>query len=136
MLKVTVIGNLGKDAEYKEFNGNKFIAFNVAATKRYKDASGNTNTKTTWVSCLKRGESNVIGYLKKGAQVYVEGELSVRTYSTQQGIQAGVDCLVDKIELLGGKPQENAQQGAQPAASAAPTQAAPTAEGEGDDLPF
>ena len=30
MLKVTVIGNIGKDAEYKEFNGNKFIAFNVA----------------------------------------------------------------------------------------------------------
>ena len=136
MLKVTVIGNLGKDAEYKEFNGNKFIAFNVAATKRYKDASGNTNTKTTWVSCLKRGESNVIGYLKKGAQVYVEGELSVRTYSTQQGIQAGVDCLVDKLELLGGKQQDNAQQGAQPAASAVPAQAAPTAEGEGDDLPF
>lgn len=137
MLKVTVIGNIGKDAEYKEFNGNKFIAFNVAATKRYRDAQGNTHTKTTWVSCLKRGESNVIGYLKKGAQVYVEGELSVRTYSTQQGIQAGVDCLVDKLELLGSKPQDNAQQGAQQAASTAPApQAAPTAEGEEDGLPF
>lgn len=137
MLKVTVIGNIGKDAEYKEFNGNKFIAFNVAATKRYRDAQGNTHTKTTWVSCLKRGESNVIDYLKKGAQVYVEGELSVRTYSTQQGTQAGVDCLVDKLELLGNKPQDNAQQGAQQAASTAPAQqAAPTAEGENDDLPF
>ena len=138
MLKVTVIGNIGKDAEYKEFNGNKFIAFNVAATKRYRDAQGNSHTKTTWVSCLKRGESNVIDYLKKGAQVYVEGEFSVRTYSTQQGIQAGVDCLVDKLELLGSKPQDNAQQGAQTAeaASAAPAQAAPTAEGENDGLPF
>lgn len=36
MLAVTVIGNIGNDAEIKEFNGQKFIAFNVASTERYK----------------------------------------------------------------------------------------------------
>ena len=41
MLAVTVIGNIGNDAEIKEFNGQKFIAFNVASTERYKDRQGN-----------------------------------------------------------------------------------------------
>lgn len=43
MLAVTVIGNIGNDAEIKEFNGQKFIAFNVASTERYKDRQA-TNT--------------------------------------------------------------------------------------------
>lgn len=34
MLAVTVIGNIGNDAEIKEFNGQKFIAFNVASTEQ------------------------------------------------------------------------------------------------------
>lgn len=53
MLAVTVIGNIGNDAEIKEFNGQKFIAFNVASTERYKDRQGNQHSRTTWVSCLK-----------------------------------------------------------------------------------
>lgn len=56
MLAVTVIGNIGNDAEIKEFNGQKFIAFNVASTERYKDRQGNQHSRTTWVSCLKPGE--------------------------------------------------------------------------------
>lgn len=71
MLAVTVIGNIGNDAEIKEFNGQKFIAFNVASTERYKDRQGNQHSRTTWVSCLKPGESSVVTYLKKGTQVYV-----------------------------------------------------------------
>lgn len=78
MLAVTVIGNIGNDAEIKEFNGQKFIAFNVASTERYKDRQGNQHSRTTWVSCLKPGESSVVTYLKKGTQVYVRGSLSVK----------------------------------------------------------
>lgn len=43
MLAVTVIGNIGNDAEIKEFNGQKFIAFNVASTERLKTGRA-TNT--------------------------------------------------------------------------------------------
>lgn len=89
MLAVTVIGNIGNDAEIKEFNGQKFIAFNVASTERYKDRQGNQHSRTTWVSCLKPGESSVVTYLKKGTQVYVRGSLSVKTFNSGNGVQAG-----------------------------------------------
>ncbi|MDC2298771.1 single-stranded DNA-binding protein [Bacteroides stercoris] len=100
MLAVTVIGNIGNDAEIKEFNGQKFIAFNVASTERYKDRQGNQHSRTTWVSCLKPGESSVVTYLKKGTQVYVRGSLSVKTFNSGNGVQAGVNCLVRELQLL------------------------------------
>lgn len=99
MLAVTVIGNIGNDAEIKEFNGQKFIAFNVASTERYKDGQGNQHSRTTWVSCLKPGESSVVSYLKKGTQVYVRGSLSVKTFNSGNGVQAGVNCLVRELQL-------------------------------------
>lgn len=99
MLAVTVIGNIGNDAEIKEFNGQKFIAFNVASTERYKDRQGNQHSRTTWVSCLKPGESSVVTYLKKGTQVYVRGSLSVKTFNSGNGVQAGVNCIVQPLIL-------------------------------------
>lgn len=74
MLKIEIIGNIGSDAVVKDFNGKKYIAFNVAHSEKYKDAQGNTVEKTTWVSVLKPGESNVVQYLKKGTGVYVCGD--------------------------------------------------------------
>lgn len=107
MIKLSFIGNLGRDAEYKEFNGVKYITFNVAVTKRYKDAGGVQHENTTWISCTKRGESPLIEYLKKGEKVYVEGDMSVRAFTTQQGeVQAGVDCRVGMVELCGGRPKD------------------------------
>lgn len=111
MLAVTVIGNIGNDAEIKEFNGQKFIAFNVASTERYKDRQGNQHSRTTWVSCLKPGESSVVTYLKKGTQVYVRGSLSVKTFNSGNGVQAGVNCLVRELQLLGSK-QEHTKRAA------------------------
>ena len=75
MLAIEFCGYVGNDAEIKEFNGQKFISFNVATSERYKDAQGNTVSRTTWVSCLKPGESAVVQYLKKGTQVFVRGRL-------------------------------------------------------------
>ena len=110
MLAVTVIGNIGNDAEIKEFNGQKFIAFNVASTERYKDGQGNQHSRTTWVSCLKPGESSVVSYLKKGTQVYVRGSLSVKTFNSGNGVQAGVNCLVRELQLLGSKQETQNKQ--------------------------
>ena len=123
MLAVTVIGNIGNDAEIKEFNGQKFIAFNVASTERYKDGQGNQHSRTTWVSCLKPGESSVVSYLKKGTQVYVRGSLSVKTFNS------------------GKQETQNEQQ--QPATTSTPPTYTPAGsaspfppENEKDDLPF
>jgi len=101
MLTVEIIGNLGGDATVKEFNGRRYISFSVAHTNGYTDAQGQRHENTTWVSCLKSGESNVLSYLKKGTKVYVRGELSVRTYQAQQGgIAVAINCQVREIQLL------------------------------------
>lgn len=124
MLAVTVIGNIGNDAEIKEFNGQKFIAFNVASTERYKDRQGNQHSRTTWVSCLKPGES------------------SVKTFNSGNGVQAGVNCLVRELQLLGSK-QETQNEQQQPATTSTPPIYTPAGsaspfppENEKDDLPF
>ena len=64
MLVVEIIGNLGADAVIKEFKGKKFISFSVAY-ESYTDGQEQKHERTTWVSCLKYGESAVINYLKK-----------------------------------------------------------------------
>ncbi len=148
MLKVEIIGNIGNDAVVKDFNGKKYIAFNVAHSERYKDAQGNTVEKTTWVSVLKPGESNVVQYLKKGTGVYVCGDLSVKAYTdSQHQAQVGVNCLAREVQLLPGKrdqnqqPQQGAEQGRVTATaqttstSQQPAEPATSEEGK-DDLPF
>ena len=132
MLKVEIIGNIGNDAVVKDFNGKKYIAFNVAHSEKYKDAQGNTVEKTTWVSVLKPGESNVVQYLKKGTGVYICGDLSVKSYQDNTGRwQTGVNCLAREVQLLpGGKREQN------------PTQQTNTPQPQGQtgetavDLPF
>lgn len=132
MLVIEFCGFVGNDAEIKEFNGQKFISFNVATSERYKDAQGNTVSRTTWVSCLKPGESAVVQYLKKGTQVFVRGDFSAKTFTGANGIQVGVNCRVRELQLLGTKQtQDNKPQ--------APAYGGNNPFGETndkDDLPF
>lgn len=103
MLELTIIGNLGKDAEHKEINGRNYIAFNVAHSE--KDTDGQEHT--TWVSCLKpayNGGNNIISFLTKGTKVFVRGKAYTRTYINQQNqAVATLNCNVYTLELLGGR---------------------------------
>ena len=147
MLAIEFCGYVGNDAEIKEFNGQKFISFNVATSERYKDAQGNTVSRTTWISCLKPGESAVVQYLKKGTQVFVRGDFSAKTFTNANGVQVGINCRVKELQLLGTKQEAGqGQQGTQPIqATAQPTQTQQPAYGSNnpfgetndkDDLPF
>lgn len=146
MLVVEIIGNLGGDATIREFNGQKFIAFSVAHTESFTDGQGQKRERTTWVSSLKYGESAVINYLKKGTRVFLRGELSVKTYEAGGTVQAGINCKVKELQLLGGsRPEQQAggqyqqqQTGAAPSPSYyQPEQSEqfPPSTGS-DDLPF
>lgn len=118
MLKLSFVGHIGSDAEIKEFNGKRYIAFNVATSERFKDAQGNPVSRTTWVSCLKPGDGAVVNYLKKGTQVYCRGNLSVKTYTGRNGVEAGINCTVTELELLGSKQDAQNQQQTQPGTAA------------------
>lgn len=96
--------------------------------------------RTTWVSCLKYGESQVINYLKKGTRVFIRGELSAKAYEAGGALQAGINCRVRELQLLGGNraDQTEAPQQAVTTSAATPTYAPPAYQQpeEVDDLPF
>jgi single-strand DNA-binding protein len=108
MIKLQVIGNLGKDCMVNSVNGKSVMNFNVAHTEKYKNSSGVLQEKTIWVECAYWTErTGISSYLKKGTQVYVEGTPEVRTYTTQDGRHgASLSIRVQNVQLLGNKPSD------------------------------
>lgn len=130
MLQLEVIGNLGNDAEIKEFGGKKYVSMNVAHSEKRKDGGD----ATVWVSVLWYGEGgNLLQYLKKGTKVFLRGRLVPKAYLDKNNQpQCSVNMYANEVTLCGAKTENNANAQAQPT-NVAPT-AAPT-PGE-DDLPF
>lgn len=100
MLQFSILGNLGADAEKKEYNGRPFVSFRVAHSEKRQDGT----EATTWVSCVMNGDGgNVLPYLKRGQKVFVQGRGRVKTFSSPKThqIEAGLDVSVDRVELCG-----------------------------------
>lgn len=144
MLKLTIIGNLGRDAEIKEIGERMVITFPVAHNDQYTNKDGVKVERTIWVRCdywREKGNTAVAAYLKKGTQVYVEGAPSVSTYQTREGGHAAsLDLRVQTLRLLGGSihkespPNENVKDGPDgPAVS--PVETAISPDGD-EDMPF
>ncbi|MFC4232944.1 single-stranded DNA-binding protein [Parasediminibacterium paludis] len=105
MIKLNVIGHLGKDAVVNNANGKSVINFSIAHTEKLRDAQGNQKDKTIWVDCAYWTDRVAIApYLKKGTQVYAEGSPDIRTYTTNDGRNGATLTLrVLNIQLLGGR---------------------------------
>ena len=83
--KVILVGNLGKDPEVRSFpNGGRVANFSIATSETWKDkTSGEKKERTEWhrISVLNDALVGVVErYLKKGAKVYIEGQLETRKY--------------------------------------------------------
>ena len=130
MLKLQVIGHLGKDCITNVVNGKNVINFSVAHSEKYKDATGVQKDKTIWVECAYWTERIAIApYLKKGQLVYVEGTPDLRTYTKNDGTPGtSLTLRVLNVQLLGsgGKSEGSDADGG-----------AAMSSGSGlDDLPF
>ncbi len=143
MIKLQVIGHLGKDALVNNVNGKNVINFTVAHSERFKDAQGNQKDRTIWVDCAYWTDRTAVApYLKKGTQVYVDGQPDVRTYTTQDGRNGATLTLrVLSVQLLGAKEGGGSSSdtggGYQSSAPAsAPTVSAGDLTEPLDDLPF
>jgi single-strand DNA-binding protein len=139
MIKLQVIGNLGKDAITNSVNGKSVINFNVAHTEKFKDASGLQKDRTIWVECAYWTDRTAVApYLKKGTQVYVEGNPEVRTYTKNDGsFGASLTLRVLSVQLLGGN--RNEQSGGFSDQQSASVSGMPATADVGqveDDLPF
>lgn len=135
MIKLQVIGHLGKDCNVNSVNGKNVINFSVAHSEKYKDASGTVINKSTWVNCAYWVDrTNLSQYLTKGTMVFVEGQPEVSTFRGQDGqTRAELKLRVLSVQLLGGKKEEgNSPQ----SNSSAPPVSTPEHLGADDDLPF
>jgi len=105
MIKLQVIGNLGKDCVTNTVNGKNVINFNVAHTEKFRDAQGNQKDKTIWVECAYwTDRTGIAPYLKKGTQVYAEGTPEVRTYPKNDGTTGvSLTLRVVSVQLLGSR---------------------------------
>lgn len=105
MIKMQIIGNLGKDCTVNTVNGKNVINFTVAHTEKYRDSQGNNQEKTTWVDCAYWTDRTAISpYLTKGKQVYAEGTPEVRSFTRQDGTAgASLSLRVREVQLLGGR---------------------------------
>lgn len=140
MIKLQIIGNLGKDCVVNTVSGKNVINFTVAHTEKYKDSQGNNQEKTTWVDCAYWTDRTAIApYLTKGKQVFAEGTPEVRTFTRQDGTAgASLSLRVREVQLLGGRGDSVPSASSAPAASSSSSSMnEPAAISEAsDDLPF
>ncbi len=103
MLKLQVIGNLGKDCTTNAVNGSNVINFNVAHTDKSRDADNNPTEKTIWVECAYWTEkTGVVPFLRKGQQVYLEGLPEMKTYMKKDGTTGtALSLRVLSLQLIG-----------------------------------
>lgn len=146
MIKLQVIGNLGKDCITNTVNGKTVMNFTVAHTEKFKDAQGNQKDKTIWVECAYWSDrTGIAPYLKKGTQVYAEGTPEVKTYPKNDGTTGtSLNLRVMNVQLLG-SPNRSADGTGGGEAVASPNAYAPQQRAAvppsdlndaADDLPF
>lgn len=154
--KVILVGNLGTDPEVRTMqSGDKVINLSLATSESWKDkASGERQERTQWhrIVIFNQGLVTVAErYLKKGAKVYIEGQLETRKWTDQSGAEKYTTEVVlrpfrGELTMLDGKggggdyaAGGGGFQGGAPApaaaASAAPRQQARVDEME-DEIPF
>ena len=116
--KVLLIGRLGADPEIKQMvNGKSVARLSLATSQSWKDKnSGEKKEKTEWhrIVVFNEGLVNVVQqYLKKGAQIYVEGQLSTRKWKDEQSGQDKYSTEIviqgynSSLTMLGGNNQAN-----------------------------
>lgn len=143
MIKLQIVGNLGKDCIVKEINGKNVINFSVAHTERFKDSQGNQKERTTWVECAYWTDRTAVAqYLKKGKMVYAEGSPEADGYLNKENQPAAtLRMRVQNLQLLGGgegSPSGNTGNQSMASSDAVTTNAPRMSEVSepADDLPF
>jgi single-strand DNA-binding protein len=133
MIKMQVIGRLGKDCVVNTVNGKNVINFTVAHSEKYKDSQGVLQEKTTWVDCAYWTDRTAVSpYLQKGTQVYVEGQPEARSFQRNDGTPgSSLSLRVREVQLLGSK-NENSAGGS----SYQPNTAAATASSQVSHVPL
>lgn len=140
MVKVTLIGTLGKDPEVKfAASGTAVCNMSVACTERVRNKEGNWEDHTEWVRlvCFGKTAENAGQYLAKGRQVYAEGRLQTREWTDKDGNKRqSTEVIVNQLLFIGGG-GGGKQDSKAPSPTAAPAQLLPQLSADAySDIPF
>ncbi len=117
--KVILVGNLGSDPEIRYLpSGGAVANITIATSNSWRDkASGENREKTEWHRVVLFGKlAEVAGeFLRKGSQVYIEGQLQTRKWKDQQGqdrysTEVVVQGFNGVMQMLGGNRNAGGQQ--------------------------
>lgn len=144
--KVILVGNLGKDPEVRySANGSAVANISLATAESWKDKNtGEKQEKTEWHRIVFFGRlAEIVGeYLKKGAQVYVEGRLQTRKWQDKEGQDRyTTEIVANEMQMLGSRAGSGGGDYAASSESAAPAASKPATAAAGvddfdDDIPF
>lgn len=141
--KVILVGNLGQDPEVRYMpNGGAVANLTLATSESWRDkADGEMREHTEWHRVVVFGKLAEIAseYLRKGAQVYIEGQLRTRKWTDQSGqdkytteVVVGQNGTMQMLGRRESQPQQGGQQfSGQPQPQPEPQTPPPAAKGEG-----
>lgn len=103
--RVVLVGNLGRDPEMRYLpSGDPVVNFSIAVNRRRRGSDGNYMDETDWyrINCFRRNAEIADQYLKKGTQVLVEGQLAIRQFTGNDGVErTNVEVNCDNFIMLG-----------------------------------
>jgi len=152
--KVILVGNLGRDPEVRSTQDGREIAnLAIATSETWKDKStGERKEKTEWHRVVIFNEGLVTvakNYLKKGAKVYIEGQLQTRKWTDQAGVEKysteivlqGFNSNLTMLDGKGGSSEGSSSYNSGSASSgssygSSQSNTAPASELLDDEIPF
>lgn len=117
--KVILVGNLGQDPEVRYLpNGGAVANITLATSESWRDKqTGEMKEQTEWHRVVLFGKLAEVAseYLRKGSQVYIEGQLRTRKWTDQSGVEKYTTEIVVNVggvmQMLGGRQNGGAPAG-------------------------
>jgi single-strand DNA-binding protein len=101
--KVILLGRVGRDPE----GNDKVAKFSLATSERRKDSNGQPVENTEWhnIVCFGKTAENVLNYVRKGSEVYIEGRLQTDKYADKNGVEKYTTKIIANTIQFLSKPQ-------------------------------
>ncbi len=139
--RVTLVGRLTRDPEFKTVNGTSLVNFSLANGRTYV-TGGEKKEETHFFDCEAwgKGADIIQQYCKKGKQLVIEGRLKQDTWETMEGKKASrVRIVVENFQMIGARENGSGEYGSSAnnsGSSYTSSQEEVGSSGMDDDIPF
>lgn len=133
--KVMLIGNVGKEPEFKSTpNGTAIVTLPLATTEKWTDKQGQKQEKTEWhrITLYNRLAELAGQYVGKGSKLYIEGKIVTNSWEKDGEKRYSTEIVGNSMQFLSPKPEGQRQQPQQQQQYQPPQQS----QDFDDDIPF